>query len=239
MKSLITALQFLTRIPLPFNSGNHPQQAGYSLLWYPLIGTFIGAMLFGIALLMQHQPAQLTSIIILITWVLITGGLHLDGLADSADAWAGGYGNKEKTLAIMKDSHVGSLAVVVLVLVLLVKFVALGELLKSSELYYLIFAPMLGRCTVLVLFLTTPYVRERGLGSDMAKYLPRHLALIVLMLFVIPALLLKPIAVLMAIAMLAGLRYLMMQRIAGMTGDTIGASIEIIEAVVLLGLIFI
>jgi adenosylcobinamide-GDP ribazoletransferase len=237
MKSFLLALQFLTRIPLRINVGDDPALAGRSLLWYPLVGGLMGVVLYGIAVLMANQSELLTASIILIIWVLITGGLHLDGLADSADAWAGGYGDKEKTLAIMKDPHVGSFAVVMLVLVLILKFAALGELAKSDNLIYLIIAPMLARSAAVFLFLTTPYVRQNGLGSNMALHLPHTAAIIVLLLFVVPVIILQCIAVVAAILVLAGLRYLMLKRIGGMTGDTIGASIEIVEVVVLAGLV--
>ncbi|HEX5637570.1 MAG TPA: adenosylcobinamide-GDP ribazoletransferase [Gammaproteobacteria bacterium] len=237
MKSFLLALQFLTRIPLRINVGDDPALAGRSLLWYPLVGGLMGVVLYGIAVLMANQSGLLTAAMILIIWVLITGGLHLDGLADSADAWAGGYGDKEKTLAIMKDPHVGSFAVVMLVLVLILKFAALGELVKSDNLIYLIIAPMLARSAAVFLFITTPYVRQNGLGSNMALHLPHTAAIIVLLLFVVPVIILQFIAVVAAILVLAGLRYLMLKRIGGMTGDTIGASIEIVEVVVLAGLV--
>ena len=237
MKSLIVALQFLTRIPLFITISVDPKLSGRSLLWYPLVGVLIGAVLYATTRLMVNQPQLLTAIMVLIIWVLITGGLHLDGLADSADAWAGGYGNKKKTLEIMKDPHVGSLAIVVLVLVLLLKFVALSELVKTDKIMYLILAPMLARSAVVYLFLTTPYVRPQGLGANMAKYLPHTMAIMVLLLFIVPAVLLHPLAVLAAGVVLTGLRYLMLKRLAGMTGDTLGASIEITEAVVLVSLL--
>lgn len=237
MKSLAMALQFLTRIPLHINVGDDPKLMGRSLLWYPLAGVLMGVMLYGVVMVLKNQSPLLTAAIVLTFWVLITGGLHLDGLADSADAWAGGYGNKEKTLAIMKDPHVGSFSVVVLVLVLLLKFAALSELVKTDKLLYLLLAPMLARSAVLFLFLTTPYVRQNGLGSNMAKYLPRTAAIVMLVLFIIPAAILQPVAVISACLVLMGLRYLMLKRIDGMTGDTIGASIEIIEVVALAGLV--
>lgn len=237
MKPFLLALQFLTRVPLRFNTGNDPVQAGRSLLWYPLVGGLIGVVLYAIAMFMANQSGLLTAAIVLIAWVLITGGLHLDGLADSADAWAGGYGDKEKTLAIMKDPHAGSFAVVMLVLVLLLKFAALGELVKSDNLIYIFIAPMLARSAVVLLFLTTPYVRKSGLGSDMAQYLPRNEAKIVLLVFLLPVIYLLPLTVAAAVLILLGLRYLMHNRIGGMTGDTIGASIEIVEAVVLICLV--
>lgn len=233
MKSFLLALQFLTRLPLPANTANDPKLIGRSLLWYPLVGLVIGVLLYGAAMLLQNQPPLFTAAIVLIFWVLITGGLHLDGLADSADAWAGGYGDKQKTLDIMKDPRVGSFAVIVLVLVLLLKFVALGELLKSEKIPCLLLAPMLARSAVVYLFLTTPYVRANGLGSDMARHLPRRAAIFVLLLFVMPALMLHALAVVIASMILMALRYLMLKRIAGMTGDTLGASIEIVEVTVL------
>jgi adenosylcobinamide-GDP ribazoletransferase len=238
MKSFFMALQFLTRLPLAVNVGNDPQHMGRSLLWYPLIGIAIGLLLGALAWAVQHQPAMPAAALLLIAWVLITGGLHLDGLADSADAWAGGVGDKEKSLAIMKDPHVGSFAVIMLLLVLILKFAALNTLLQQPDSWRILLAPLLGRCAVLFLFLTTPYVRAHGLGSAMAMHLPRRWAMIIGLLFFVPVLIWLPPVALGTLLVLIGLRYLMLKRLHGMTGDTIGASIEIVEATALLVLVF-
>lgn len=236
MQSLLIAIQFLTRIPVKAEREWEDELIAQSVLYYPLVGLMIGLILWFSALLFEAVAPMLGAVMVLIIWVIITGGLHLDGLADSADAWAGGYANKQRSLEIMKDPSAGPFSVVVLVLLLLVKYVALVSLLESHQFWLLCVAPVSGRLSVVVLFLTTPYVRENGLGSVMARLLSRKLAYGVVLLTLILALVTLPFVVFILVlltcsAVLYLLRFLMLHRLQGMTGDTIGASLEITEAV--------
>ncbi|MCK5898309.1 MAG: adenosylcobinamide-GDP ribazoletransferase, partial [Methylococcales bacterium] len=133
MVNFLLALQFLTRIPLPLNITISDHQWGRTVLYYPLIGLVIGGFLSLIPLLAPNLSVNIQAALLLSFWVLITGGLHLDGLADCADGWAGGLNNRTKTLKIMKDPHIGALAVVILILVLGTKWVALSELLAQKN----------------------------------------------------------------------------------------------------------
>ncbi len=243
MHPFLIALQFLTRIPVTSTGEWQAENAGKSLLYYPLVGLILGAVLVLMAMILQDQSPMLAAALILCCWVLITGGLHLDGLADSADAWAGAHGDKQRALDIMKDSRAGPMAIVMLILVLLVKFSALYVLLQLDAPELLLLAPMLGRASVIVLFMTTAYVREQGLGSDMKIYLPRQQAQLVLLLVCVMPVLVAGLPLAMALVVtglvtLFFLRHLMLKRIDGMTGDTLGASIEICEAVILCVLVF-
>jgi len=242
MQAFLIALQFLTRLPLRITIDWTPQRVGQSLLYYPLVGLVIGVMLvLAMNLLTNFQPMVSTAILLLL-WVMITGGLHLDGLADSADAWAGGLGDKDRSLEIMKDVHAGPIGIVVLVLILLLKFSALYAVVEGLHWQALIVATVLARSLVILLFMTTPYVRAKGLGSDMAEFLPEKTAGIVLLAVSLSLLLFLGIwksLVTLAVSLfvLYGLRLMMMKRIQGMTGDTVGASIEIVEVMILLSLI--
>lgn len=111
---LLIALQFLTRLPVRLLGMPAPEQVGRSLLWYPLVGLLLGGLLLAAQALLSQQPAVLQAALLLTLWVALSGGLHLDGLADTADAWVGGYGDRERTLAIMKDPRSGPIAVAVL-----------------------------------------------------------------------------------------------------------------------------
>ena len=233
------ALQFLTRLPVSLAAMPTPEQLGRSLLCYPLVGLLIGGLLVGAQLLLGATPALLQAALLLALWVGISGGLHLDGLADSADAWAGGLGDKERTLAIMQDPRSGPIAVVLLVLVLLLKFAALVTLLDAGAGLLLLLVPWLARCLLPLLFLTTPYVRQGGLGQALAEHLPRRqlpwvLALnaLAMLLFGWSALL----ALLVAGAVFVWLRSLMLKRLGGTTGDTAGALLELAECALLLAL---
>jgi len=243
MHPFFIAVQFLTRLPVPLKGEYAQRQVAQSVLYYPLVGLIIGGMLWLVALLVNSFAPALTAITVLVLWVVITGGLHLDGLADSADAWAGGYGDRQKSLDIMKDPAAGPLAVVVLVLLLLAKFSALSYLLEHNHLWSLLIAPILGRLSIIVLFVTTPYVRQQGLGAEMAEHLNSVQAYAVIAvicgLFIIafPGLIVITVLACVCVVLFL-LRYMMLKRLGGMTGDTMGASLEIVEAVSLFVIAF-
>jgi adenosylcobinamide-GDP ribazoletransferase len=236
--AFLIALQFLTRLPISLPGMPSAAQVGRSLLSYPLVGLLIGAVLLLAQWALAGTAPLLQAALLLLLWVAITGGLHLDGLADSADAWAGGFGDRERTLSIMQDPRSGPIAVVVLVLLLLLKFAALATLLQANQPLALLLAPWLARGLLPLLFMSTPYVRVGGLGAALAKHLPRQQlpywlaghGLLLLVLAGSSGLL----AMLTALLLLAGLRHLMLQRLGGCTGDTAGALVELAEATVLL-----
>lgn len=239
MIPLLIALQFLTRLPVSLPGMPAPQQVGRSLLWYPPVGLLLGLLLWGAHGLLGATPELLQAAILLALWVGLSGGLHLDGLADSADAWAGGLGDRERTLAIMKDPRSGPIAVVVLVLVLLLKFAALLTLLQAGQGMLLVLVPWLARGLLPLLLLTTPYVRAGGLGQALADHLPRRrlpwlLAghALAMLLFGWAGLL----ALAVAAALFCWLRRLMLARLGGTTGDSAGALVELAECALLLAL---
>ena len=128
------ALQFLSSLPIRLPGMPAPQELGRSLLFYPLVGLLFGGILWAFNWLLLGTPLLLHAALLLTVWVLLSGALHLDGLADSADAWLGGFGDRERTLTIMKDPRSGPIAVVTLVLVLLLKFAALLALIEQQHL---------------------------------------------------------------------------------------------------------
>ncbi|TCD24099.1 adenosylcobinamide-GDP ribazoletransferase [Pseudomonas sp. IC_126] len=239
MQPFLIALQFLTSLPVRLSGMPAPQAVGRSLLHYPLVGLLLGLVLWLGSLAIEGAALPLQAALVLAAWVALTGALHLDGLADSADAWLGGFGDRARTLAIMKDPRSGPVAVVVLVLLLLLKFVALWTLLAAGERMALLLAPLLGRGALLGLFLTTSYVRPGGLGHALAEHLPRASVRIVLLALVAFCLALGTsgwlaLTVSLAIGLLA--RRAMCRRIGGTTGDTAGALLELVECGVLVAL---
>ncbi|WP_369990209.1 adenosylcobinamide-GDP ribazoletransferase [Pseudomonas xanthosomatis] len=231
------ALQFLSSLPVSLPGMPAPREMGRSLLFYPLVGLLFGLLLWLASCLLQGAAAPLHAALLLALWVLLSGGLHLDGLADSADAWVGGFGDRERTLQIMKDPRSGPIAVVTLVLVLLLKFCALWVLVERGAGGWLVLAPVVGRAAMLGLFLSTPYVRAGGLGSALAEHLPRRAAVWVLGGCALGCLLLGGWAVmLLVLGVFAWLRFLMCRRLGGATGDTAGALLELLELAVVVGL---
>ena len=151
---------------------------GRSALYYPLVGLVIGVLLCVFPLLLPNASPLILAAVVTVLWAMITGGLHLDGVADSADAWLGGSGDEEKTHRILKDPVVGAAGVIAIVAVMLLKYAALVVLLEQQLWWMIVFAPVLGRASVLLLFLTTPYVRLGGLGNAVTDFLPKHWALL-------------------------------------------------------------
>jgi adenosylcobinamide-GDP ribazoletransferase len=235
LQPLLIALQFLTIIPIRVSTPVNPQHIGQSLLFYPLVGLIISSILLVVMWLLNTQSFTISAVLILTLWVVLSGGLHLDGLADSADAWLGGLGDKAKTLLIMKDPASGPIAVAVLILVLLIKFVMLVELLSQHNYLAIIFAVTLARSALPLLFLTTPYVRQDGIGALLVTNQPRVasqwlLAGITLLSVIFSGFILLISALLVFLI----LRYCMQQRLNGTTGDTAGAMVEILETTILI-----
>ena len=239
MIPLLIALQFLTRLPVSLPGMPTPEQVGRSLLWYPLVGLLLGLLLWGAHLLLGQASAVLQAAIILALWVGLSGGLHLDGLADTADAWVGGFADRERTLAIMKDPRSGPIAVVVLALLLLLKFAALFTLLQAGQGIYLLLLPWMGRSLLPLLLATTPYVREGGLGQALVDHLPRGQLPWVLGVHLLGMLLfgwMGLLALATALLLFIWLRRALLRRLGGTTGDTAGALVELGECGVLLAL---
>lgn len=241
MRPFWTALQFLTCIPTPSYEDIDVDSQGKSVLYYPLIGLLIGLILLCLAWLLSPYPPVLQASIILFAWVVITGALHLDGLSDWADAWWGGLGSRERTLEIMKDPCCGTMGVVSITLVLLLKFSLLFSLLPLLLLGnwpVLLVAPMLGRSMAISLLLTAPYVRKEGIASSWVDSIPRAGAWIVVLLSLVITgwwFLLDALVIFAGLVFLLWLwRMLMIRRLQGITGDTIGALVELSELAVLL-----
>jgi adenosylcobinamide-GDP ribazoletransferase len=237
-RPLLIALQFLTRLPVRLERAPAPVELGRSLLWYPLVGVLLGLLLWALDIALGHSPLLLRAALLLTVWVLTTGAMHIDGLADSADAWMGGHGNREQILAIMKDPHVGAGAVTAVVLVLLLKVAALCAVLDAAHRTDLLLGPLLARSAIPALFASTPYVRTDGIASAHATNLSRlaAVAVVAATLGTIALVFGRIGIVAIAATVLAFIlvRQALMQRLGGTTGDTAGAMIELLETLVLI-----
>ncbi|HHC73138.1 MAG TPA: adenosylcobinamide-GDP ribazoletransferase [Thiotrichales bacterium] len=235
---LYVAFQFLTRLPFPPRGPADPHTVGRSLLHYPLVGAVIGLLLAATGWFLSATPPPIQASLVLALWVALTGALHLDGLADSVDAWVGGLGDRRRTLEILRDPRAGPMGVVALVVLLLVKYSALQAIAVRGEWWPVILIPMLARGAMLWLFLSTPYARREGLGAPIARHLPRRKALFVSMLVPLITLTIggsRGLLMVVATALLLLLmRRTMQRRLGGTTGDTAGALLETVEATTLL-----
>lgn len=233
LNSFWLALQLLTRIPTPQTLTYSEQAWGKSALWFPLIGLIIGAILWLGSDLLQTVNPLFSAALLLAVWVGITGALHLDGFADTLDAWIGGMGDKVKTLAIMKDPASGPMAITGLVVLLLLKFVAIYSLIINDMTSAILWLPLIARGQLLLLLLTTPYAKASGMGYAMQQKLPKQPAWAMIWLLLIALVFLASAALvfatLVSLLLLIAYRRALCQRIDGITGDTLGAWVEISE----------
>ena len=244
LQPLLIAIQFLSSLPVGHLPMPKDKDVGTSLMFYPLVGALLGGILSALAFgLMQVFGSSLSAALLLSAWVVLTGALHLDGLADCADAWMGGLGSKKRTLELMKDPTSGPIAIATVILVMLVKYTALEALLShaiAQQGYYLVLVwpLMLSRVGATLLFATTPYARKNGLGKAVSEHLSTNVVWAVCcVVLVIACLVLRwhVVTIFVAgIAVFIYLRHLMLSRINGCTGDTAGALIELSEVAILL-----
>ena len=208
---------------------------GKATLFYPLIGLLLGTLFYLLAITLGTEKALLSAAIITLLWAAITGGLHLDGLADSADAWLGGLGNAERIEKIFKDPTLGTAGVIAISGLLLLKFVALVSLFQQGEYLPVLIAPMVGRGFIIIIFLTTPYARKQGMASHLIQHIPRRIGFILGIAILIVAGIFSLTALLLTLIGFYLLRRMMLQHLYGCTGDTVGATTEVTEMLYLLG----
>lgn len=248
VRSALIAVQFLTSWPVRLEPPPLGREAGLSLLWYPVVGLLLGLLIWVSSILLGPLTPSLAAALVLVLWVSCTGALHLDGLADTVDAWVGGRGDRERTLAIMRDPYSGPMAVAAIVCLLLLKFGALSALRQTrgtswNDLHLAcgcILPPLLARAAVPVLFAQTPYIRSQGIGADVAQYQSRPggrwVAALTALAVIVGCGRDGLVATITAAAVYLVMRRAFIRRLGGITGDCVGAMIEASEALSLAAL---
>jgi len=237
------ALTFLTVFPWRWSGEASPGDLGRSLFWYPFVGALLGLIYWGAGILLIRffLPTAAAAILLVLT-VLLTRGLHLDGLADTMDGLGGGR-TLEERLAIMKDSRLGAFGGISLVLVLLVKFAFLQSALSLAQVRGLMLFPLISRWGVVLLAGLAPYARPGGgLGQAITEGATLPLiagatAATVIMCFLaggFPGLIILVLAGLVV----WGLSWYFRRTLHGITGDVYGAVCEILETLVLGCMVF-
>ena len=238
MHAWLTALQFLTRLPLARDLPWNERVWGESVIWYAWVGLLIGGACLIPWWWIESPP--LAAALTLLVWVALAGALHLDGLADLADAWIGSQGDRDKAVAIMKDPRSGPMAIVALVLVLLLKFAALLTLAGTEgSAWILLLVPLWARAAAAVQLITLAPARADGLVASLQPWLPeyriwRSLAL-ALLLSLLLAFGLSLLWLLLTILWLLVLQRAYISRFGGLSGDLLGATIELTETLLLGG----
>lgn len=232
MKSFILMLTFLTRIPIPVKFEFEEKDFARGLWFLPVTGFIIGLPLWAYNEYVNLDNAYLMSFLTIIIYISMTGGLHLDGLADYFDGIFSGR-SRERILEIMKDTHVGTFGVVGLILY----FIGMFALIMGAEPIVLLMMPVVGKSMGHLICSVGRYPKEKGMGMPLITYGKVWHGLIVT-------------GTLMVFLYLNGMTYLIAggcvllftltfhfrttQIVGGVTGDVIGASVELTQIVWLL-----
>lgn len=231
------ALLFLTRLPLPQVMLDEKKIAS-SIPFFPLAGASIGAILSFIYFLGEKVlPLQVLSVLLTASWVVVTGGMHIDGFADTMDGIFCG-GSRDKKLSVMKDSRIGAYGTMGVVLLLLFKVTLVTSISSRFIIPALILAPTLSRWMITYAIIEFPYVRENGLGKAFSVYKNPWQFVFASIFAVGIAIILVNFSgiVLLLILFISSyvlIKYIMSQ-LGGHTGDTYGALNEVCEVIVLL-----
>lgn len=233
MRALLAGLQFMTRLPV---KGSYTEEEiGLAVLWFPVIGLILGAIdatVWLLLSLMTHEALLLRALLVVCVHMVLTGGLHLDGLADTADGCLSGR-SVEGVLKIMKDSRIGAMGTLVLWAVLSLKMAALSEMPQSAIVSALIIVPALARTAQLAAIACCDYLTDRGLASLFFRHASWPFAVAsALVLFVLAAVLLPVGALSMPLGMVIPIMMIwrIHRRLGGITGDVLGALCEVAEA---------
>jgi adenosylcobinamide-GDP ribazoletransferase len=237
MKALVAAFAFLTRLPV-WRGPLRDADLGRSVSFFPLVGLVLGFMLTAVAVALAGSlPPWLTAVLLAALLAILTGGLHLDGVADVFDALGGGRGDRARMLEIMRDSRIGAHGAAALVLLLIAKVAALAELAERRDLLPLLAFGTVARWLTAVLVVSFPYVRAEGLGRAFAGEAGRPQVAVATGIVVVVIALLGPGLILpaagAALAVLA-FAFWLRRRLGGLTGDVYGAAIELGEVVMLM-----
>jgi adenosylcobinamide-GDP ribazoletransferase len=237
LRALLLAVGFLSRLPVPAVAVDETT-LGRSPLWYPWVGLLLGMLASAFALMLQPASALLAAGGYTVALVLLSGGLHLDGLGDTADAWSGGHGDRDRMLEIMKDPRCGPIAVAAIAGVLLLRVAAAEALIATGSWALLVCAPALGRAVGAGLLAGVPAARSDGLATQLQQRLARRGVCVSLLLIALVTAVAAAAAGVIAV-LAAGLTALLLgrsfrRRLGGISGDTVGAAIELSETVALI-----
>ncbi|BEV70975.1 adenosylcobinamide-GDP ribazoletransferase [Paludibacterium sp. THUN1379] len=248
LRRFFIALQFFTCIPIPRWVGFDSNWLSHAAGFFPLVGLLVGALTSAILLLAQHWlPLPVAIVLSMAFSAYLTRAMHEDGFADVCDGFGGGW-ERERVLAIMKDSCVGSFGLVGMLLICGLKFVSLSQLPAGGLPAALLLAHPVSRFMATLLIWRLDYARS---GDSKARAVAQHMShgdfALALLSGLLPALWLAHwlglparalmLAVLLAAVSTLWLARLFVRRIGGYTGDCLGAVQQVSEVALYLGLL--
>jgi adenosylcobinamide-GDP ribazoletransferase len=245
MRSFLVALAFLTVVPVRFRELPPPGVVARSRFWYPVVGLLLGAVLGDLLALLNPWLwlVNVTAFLVLAAWVVLTGALHLDGFCDLCDGLFGGR-TPEDRLRILRDPHLGTYGLAGGVLLLLGKFVVVSEMLlmlPARAPYLVVAAVVVARCLAVCLAAGARYPRPEGTGKALVEATRVWEAPLFVAVAGLAAYLALPNAWAAAGLLAPPLVAVLLLRLAcdrllgGVTGDCLGAAIELSELLALVG----
>lgn len=240
MRGFLIALQFLTVIPVRVKNVN-AEAISRSLVYFPVAGLLLGLILSGTSgfLLLLGFERFFIDIILVILLVVLTGGIHLDGLADTADAFLSRK-NKDEMLKIMRDSHIGVMGVLSLIIVILLKIVFLSSISASLEAIALVLMCVLSRWALVFSMFLFPYARPEGKARLFIQGANPRVFIFSTAITIACVILFWKVYGLLLFGLTAVFSYAAARftsnKIGGVTGDTLGAVNELVEVAVLFGI---
>lgn len=236
LRGLRLATQFLTRLPVPAVADFAPEELSHAAPWFPFVGAVVGILVAAVVIAsvaLAGAPGFLTATLGVVAWVWLTGALHLDGLGDLADALAASHRDPQRFLTVLADPHMGAFGVVSIVLALLLKTAALTAL-PHASLFALALVAAWARLGPLAwsrwLKALKPGQGERFAWKPSTGWIVLWtVALGVASVVVAPVLCVAPLMIFAWGAWLKG-------RLGGMTGDCLGAGVEVLEIALLTAL---
>jgi adenosylcobinamide-GDP ribazoletransferase len=233
---LLVATQFLSSLPPLSRRPVDARQLGQAIAFFPLVGLWMGGLLLAADWLLGGLvAAPLKAALLLGLWLLLSGGLHVDGLLDSFDGLFGGR-TQEQRLEIMHDEAVGAFGFAAGAVLLLLKYSALQA--AGGLAAALLLAPVLGRWAMAMAIVAFPYARREGLGSAMKTHAGPTQVVLASLVALAAAWLVAGLLGLLALAalglLLLGAGRVVLARVPGFTGDVYGALCEISEVLVLI-----
>jgi adenosylcobinamide-GDP ribazoletransferase len=231
------ALRYLTVLPAPGGGHDAPDRLGRAAGWFPVVGLLLGVLLVVVDRVVSGVfPSLAAAVLTVAAWKVLTGGLHLDGLADTVDGLAGH--DPEHRLAIMRDSRIGTFGTVSLVLLLLLEVVAVAALPPPVRWRVLLAAPVIARATPPVLARCFRPARADGHGAAFASGV-RALGVVLALGVALPVAFLTlgaagVAATLLALLVTGAAVAFVSRRLGGVTGDVLGAAVELAELTVVL-----
>ncbi len=238
MKRLILLIQFLTRIPINIHLDVTREDLSKAVIYFPIVGYIVGGILSLVYLSLNASIDQLILVfLIVMIQIVITGGLHIDGLSDTFDGIYSGR-EKSKILEIMKDPNVGTFGVLSILFAIGFKFLLLYKI-ENQILWVLLLMPVFSRVCVMIAAYKGNYARKNGLGNLFIEQVTKKQLIIGLFFTMVPMYFVQSIYLGLFVNVLFTLWFVsyVSKKIGGITGDTLGAIVELNE-VIFLGVIY-